>query len=199
MSCFVGTMDLPSRTHWTVEYRLPPDKAYVESKPVHYNTTPLYQSYYVWMNTAAKAGDDLQFTLPGNFHMGHNYDVPEKPWPISEDGRDLSWYKNNNFGGSKSYFAVGELEDFAGGYWHTDKFGFGHWARYEEMPGTQVLDMGAFTIGAAYGRTFSPIPTASMSNHRSAGCLTRPTTRSSPRIRLICGAMSGSRSKISDR
>ncbi|HIC52949.1 MAG TPA: DUF5107 domain-containing protein, partial [Gemmatimonadetes bacterium] len=49
VSVIVGAMDLPSRTHWRVEVRLPADKAYFETKALWYNPTPLAQPYYNWM------------------------------------------------------------------------------------------------------------------------------------------------------
>lgn len=138
VSCVVGTMDLPSRTRWSVTVRLPKDKAYFETRAFWYNPSPFHQSYYSWMNAAVKATEDLQYVFPGNYHIGHNYSVPLRPWPVDEEGRDLSWYRNNNFGSYKSYFTVGEYEDFFGGYWHDARFGFGHWALYDDMPGHKI-------------------------------------------------------------
>ena len=33
---------------------------------------------------------------------------------------------------------MGEYEDFYGGYWHNGAFGFGHWARYDDVPGQKL-------------------------------------------------------------
>ena len=136
VSCIVGIMDLPSRTHWSVTITIPPDKAYFETRSLFYNPTPLDQAYYVWMNTANKAGDDLEFVFPGTSYIGHDYNAPERPWPVTDDGRDLSFYKNHDFEGAPgSLFIFGKRTDFAGGYWHNSQFGFGHWALYDDMPG----------------------------------------------------------------
>lgn len=137
-SCVVGTMDLPSRTRWSVTITLPKDKAFIETHSFWYNPSPFHQSYYSWMNSAVKTGDDLQYVFPGRFQIGHNYSVPLKSWPLNAQGRDLSWYQNNNFGSHKSYFTVGEYEDFFGGYWHDSEFGFGHWALYDDIPGQKL-------------------------------------------------------------
>lgn len=137
-SCVVGAMDLPSRTRWSVTIRLPKDKAYFETQAFWYNPSPFHQSYYSWMNAAVKATEDLQYILPGIHHIGHNYDQPLRSWPVDEEGRNLSWYKNNDFGSYKSYFTVGEYENFFGGYWHDSRFGFGHWALYDDVPGHKV-------------------------------------------------------------
>ncbi len=138
VSCFVGSMDLPSRTHWRVEIRVPPDKAYFETRAFWYNPTPLHQSYYAWMNGAVRTGDDLQYIFPGKYHIAHNFAEPLRPWPVNSEGRDLSFYRNNDFGSYKSYFTVGEYTEFFGGYWHDSHFGFGHWARYDDMPGRKI-------------------------------------------------------------
>ena len=139
VSCFVGTMDLPSRTEWRIEYRLPPDKAYVEARSLWYNPQPLDQSYYAWMNMAEKAGQDLELILPGTAWIGHNYAVSKQPWPIRADGLNLAWYKNHDKVAEGSFFVVGKDADFSGGYWHDSDFGYGHWAPHEEVPGQKFF------------------------------------------------------------
>lgn len=138
VSYFIGTMDLTSRTRWTVEVNLPPDKAYFRTRTTWYNPTPFNKSYYSWSNNAVKASEDLQYFYPGNFVIPHGYNLPMNPWPVDKKGRDLSWYKNNNFGHDKSHFVMGKYENFFGGYWHNDNFGFGHWALYDDMPGKKM-------------------------------------------------------------
>ncbi len=129
-------MDLPSRTHWRVEIRLPADRAYFETNVLWYNPTPLEQPYYNWMTAAAFARDDLEMSMPGNAYLEHSGTV--RAWPVDEEGRYLPLYANNTFEGHKSYHVVGELNDFFGGYYHDDDYGFGHWARYEDMPGQKL-------------------------------------------------------------
>lgn len=136
VSCFVGTMDLPSRTHWRVEIRLQKDKAYFETRVLWYNPTPLHQSYYNWMTGAAHARPDLEFFTPGNTYLTHPGDP--KSWPYDAEGRKIAYYRENNFGGSKSYHVVGEYNNYFGGYFHEREFGFGHWALYDEMPGQKL-------------------------------------------------------------
>ncbi|MDE2795855.1 MAG: DUF5107 domain-containing protein [Gemmatimonadota bacterium] len=136
VSCIVGAMDLPSRTHWRVEIRLPPDRGYFETRALWYNPTPLEQPYYNWMTAAAFAQDDLELYVPGGSYLEHS--GRERTWPEDESGRFLPLYRNNRFGGHKSYHVVGELNDFFGGYYHDDGYGWGHWARYEDMPGQKM-------------------------------------------------------------
>ena len=136
VSTFVGAMDLPSRTHWRVEIRLPPDKAYFETHALWYNPTPLEQPYYNWMTAAAFAQQDLEIFVPGGSYLEHS--GRERPWPVDDEDRFLPLYRNNAFAGNKSYHVVGELNDFFGGYYHDDGYGWGHWARYEDMPGQKM-------------------------------------------------------------
>ena len=135
--CTVGTMDLPSRTRWSVTITLPQDKAWFETATFFTNPTPWHQAYYNWMNTAAHVGDDLQYSFPGTQWIEHNFAEAPRPWPV-DGGRDLSLYRNNDFGSSKSYFSFGQYRDFFGVYWHDPKLGFGHWAHYDDVPGHKV-------------------------------------------------------------
>ncbi|MBL0745298.1 DUF5107 domain-containing protein [Chryseolinea lacunae] len=136
VSCFVGNIDLPSRTQWRVEIRLPKDKAFFETHATWSNPTPLPQSYYNWMTGAAVVSDDLEFFYPGNQELGH--DGANGPWPVDPAGRDISKYVNSNFGSHRSSHIVGEYTDFMGGYYHKSNFGFGHWALYNDMPGHKL-------------------------------------------------------------
>ncbi|MBK9242891.1 MAG: DUF5107 domain-containing protein [Acidobacteria bacterium] len=136
VSCIVGTMDLPSRTEWRVEIRLPADKASFETNVLWHNGTAIEQPYYNWMTAAAFAKDDLEMSIPGNLYLTHP--GARESWPRDGQDRFLPVYKNNTFGSNKSFHVVGELKDFFGGYYRDAKYGFGHWARHEEMPGQKL-------------------------------------------------------------
>ncbi len=136
VSTIVGAMDLPSRTPWRVEIRLPAERAAFETRVLWHNPTPLEQPYYNWMTAAAFARDDLELFVPGNAYLEHSGRV--RPWPVDEEGRFLPLYRNNAFGGSKSYHVVGSLNDFFGGYYHDEGYGWGHWAPHEDMPGRKM-------------------------------------------------------------
>jgi tetratricopeptide (TPR) repeat protein len=138
-SCTVGTMDLPSRTRWSVTITLPKDKAFFETNGFWHNQTAYSQSYYYWSCAAIKTADDLQYIFPGRFYIGHDYAVPLEPWPVSREGQDLSWYKNNTSPGSKSYFMAGSYDEFYGAWYKNSDSGFGHWALYDNMPGRKVF------------------------------------------------------------
>ncbi|MCX7974236.1 MAG: DUF5107 domain-containing protein, partial [Candidatus Aminicenantes bacterium] len=136
VACVVGTMDLPSRTRWYVRIRLPKDGAIIETEGFWFNPTPFHQSLYHWMTAAAAVGRDLRFYHPGQYFIGHD-GLPEL-WPRRADGRDLSYYRNNNFGGSKSYHILGEYGEFFAGLWEEKAFGYGHFAFYPDKPGMKL-------------------------------------------------------------
>lgn len=136
VSAVVGAMDLPSRTEWRVTITLPEDKAYFETESFFYNPTPLIHRNYIWLNAAVKASDDLQLFFPGTYYAGHDGDV--HLWPVDEQGRDLSFYRNNAFGSHKSYHVLGKKTEYYGGYWHDEEFGFGNWSHYDDMPGKKL-------------------------------------------------------------
>ena len=138
VSCIVGTMDLPSRTRWSVTITLPKDGAVFETNALWVNPTPFSQSYYAWSCAAVRTAEDLKYLFPGRWSIGHDYSVPLEPWPVDRAGRDISYYRNNATPGSKSYFTVGKYEDFYGGWYEKADTGFGHWSRYEDMPGRKV-------------------------------------------------------------
>jgi hypothetical protein len=136
VSCFVGAIDLPSRTRWSVEVNLPKDKAYFTTRSVWDNPTELEQSYYNWMNLGIKSAGNLEYSFPGNYHLGH--DGQHFPWTVDAKGRKINFYENNNFEGYKSYHVFGEATGFYGAYWHNDDFGFVHYADYDDKPGKKI-------------------------------------------------------------
>jgi tetratricopeptide (TPR) repeat protein len=134
VSCVVGALDLPSRTEWRVEIRLPPDRALFETRSFWLNPTELSTSLYHWMNAAATADSTLQLLYPGTAYIGH--DGKRSPWPIDHQGRDLSYYRNNAFGSYKSYHVLGTYTNFFGARW--GDFGVIHWSPYTDKPGKKV-------------------------------------------------------------
>ena len=136
MECTVGGIDLPSRTQWRVKITVPRDQSAFTTKALWYNPTDVEQSYYNWMTAAAAAEDDLVFYTPGNQFLTHGGEA--KSWPFDGQNRDLSSYDQNYFGPSKSYHVIGEYNDFFGGYYKNSNIGFGHWGRYDEIPGQKL-------------------------------------------------------------
>jgi tetratricopeptide (TPR) repeat protein len=138
VACTVGNYDWPSRSRWEVTIIVHPDRAYFETKTRWTNPGPFHQSYYAWMNAAIPVAEDLHYVVPGRYYIGHDYSVPLDTWPVDRESRDLAWYKNNAFDGSKSYFVVGQYDNFFGAYYLNSDAGYGHWSLYSDMPGKKI-------------------------------------------------------------
>lgn len=151
VSCYIGTLDLLTQTYWTIEINLPADKGYFTTKSFWYNSTPLEQPYYTWMNTGIKAAGNLEFIYPGNRYIGHNGEYAN--WKINEvNKKDISYYENNNFGSYKSYHVFGKYTDFFGGYWHDDDFGMGRYATHDEKAGKKIWIWGLSQQGMIWDK-----------------------------------------------
>ena len=136
-SCIIGTLDLLTRTTWRLEINLPAGQACFSTRSFWHNGSGTDQPYYTWMNVGIKSAGNLQFVHPGTRYIGH--DGSAHDWPIDpKNGRDLSWYENNNFGSYKSYHVLGRLAEFFGGYWHDEDFGMAHCAAYGDKPGRKI-------------------------------------------------------------
>ncbi|WP_108423628.1 DUF5107 domain-containing protein [Flagellimonas amoyensis] len=135
VSCIIGAIDLHTHAQWNVEIKLEKDKAYVETISSCFNTGNLPEPYYHYSNAAAKADGDLEFIFPGDHYVGHEQIV--STWP-EEDGREISFYKNNDFGGPKSYHIVNSIAEYMGGYYHEDDYGFGNLHDFRAMPGKKL-------------------------------------------------------------
>jgi hypothetical protein len=121
VSCILGVLDLLTRSNWRVEVRLPKDKAYFITQTFWYNSTPTDQPYYHWLNGGYKASGNLEFIFPGNRYIGHGGEYSD--WPVNKsNGKNISFYESNDFGGYKSYHVFGKLTNFSGGYWHDEDF-----------------------------------------------------------------------------
>ncbi|HEU4788057.1 MAG TPA: DUF5107 domain-containing protein, partial [Flavobacterium sp.] len=137
VSCVIGVLDLLTRTSWKLDINLPKDKAYFTTNSFWFNDTAFEQPYYTWMNTGIKAAGNLQFIYPGKNYLGH--DGEYNSWPINkENGKDVSFYNNNNFGGYKSYHVFGKYSDFFGGYWHDEEFGMARYSNHDDKPGKKI-------------------------------------------------------------
>lgn len=137
VSCIIGVLDLLTRTTWRIDINLPPDKAYFTTNSFWYNASPIEQPYYTWMNTGIKAAGNLQFIYPGTKYLGHEGEYND--WPVNkQNGKDISFYNNNDFGGYKSYHVFGKYTDFFGGYWHDDDFGMGRYSTHDDKPGKKI-------------------------------------------------------------
>jgi lipopolysaccharide biosynthesis regulator YciM len=137
VSCIIGVLDLLTRSNWRVEINLLKDKAYFTTQAFWYNPTPVEQPYYHWMNSALKSSDDLEFIYPGNRYIGHNGEYAS--WPVNEtNGKQISFYKNNDFGHYKSYHVFGKYTDYFGGYYHNEDDGMIRYSPHDDKPGKKI-------------------------------------------------------------
>ncbi len=136
-SCIIGVLDLLTRSTWRLEINLPADQAVFTTRSLWHNGSGIDQPYYTWMNVGIKSAGNLQFVNPGTCYIDH--DGKAFDWPIDRaNGRDLSWYEQNNFGSYKSYHVMGRFAEFFGGYWHKDDFGMARCSTYGEKPGRKI-------------------------------------------------------------
>ena len=130
----VGTLDLLTRTAWRLEVALPPDAAYFTTRSLWQNTSGVEEPYYSWMNVGLPAAGRLEFVFPGTHSIGHGGEVAA--WPVHPDnGRNLAFYDQNDFGSYKSYHVLGEYSDFWGAYWHDLDFGMARYGTRDDKLG----------------------------------------------------------------
>ena len=151
VSCIVGVLDLLTRSNWRLEIRLPKDKAYFITRTFWYNSTPIGQPYYHWLNGGFKAGGNLEFIYPGTRYIGHEGEYND--WPINKsNGKNISFYDSNNFGGYKSYHVFGRYTNFFGGYWHDDDFGMARYGTHDDKAGKKIWIWGLSRQGMIWER-----------------------------------------------
>ena len=151
VSCIVSLLDLLTQTRWNLEIRLQKDKAYFTTHAFWHNQTDEDQPYYSWMNLAVKAADDLQFIEPGTNHLFH--DGKSYYWPYdTARNKNLSFYKQNDFGGSQSYHITGTYSKYWGGYWQKDDYGMIHYANREDKLGKKIFLWGMARSGAIWDK-----------------------------------------------
>ena len=154
VSCYIGTLDLLTQTYWTIEINLPKDKGYFTTRSFWSNSTPLEQPYYTWMNTGLKSKGNLEFIYPGTRYLGHGGEYSD--WEINpENGKDISFYENNNFGGYKSYHVFGKYTNFFGAYYHDEDFGMARYSLRDEKAGKKIWIWGLSQQGMIWEKLLS--------------------------------------------
>lgn len=137
VSCFTSTLDLLTRTRWVLEIKVEKDKAYFSTRSFWFNSTGYEQPYYTWMNAGIPVGEGLKFLYPGSHYIGH--DGESVSWPEDSSGRDLSYYDQNKFGGSKSYHVLGTPDRYFGAMWEKEDFGMIHYSNREDKLGKKIF------------------------------------------------------------
>jgi Domain of unknown function (DUF5107)/Tetratricopeptide repeat len=136
-SCIIGVLDLLTRTTWRLEINLRADEACFSTRSFWHNSSGFEEPYYTWMNVGIKSAGNLEFINPGTKYLGHDGKVFD--WPVNpENGHNISWYDQNDFGSYKSYHVVGRPAEFFGGYWHDEDFGMAHFSPFADKPGRKI-------------------------------------------------------------
>lgn len=145
-SCFLSLLDLLTGTRWSLEIRLPKDKAYFITRSFWHNGTGIYQPYYTWMNMGQKVSDSLEYIFPGDHYIYH--DGKAYPWPVNKkNGKNISIYNQNNFGGPKSYHVTGVYSKYFGAYWQKENYGMIHYAPRQDKIGKKIWIWGLSRAG----------------------------------------------------
>lgn len=114
---WVGELEVRHRMRWAVGYTLHPGSSVLECKIRIINRTPLENTMLCFANIAVAPNDNYQVIFPPStqYSTGHSK-RSFQPWPVADNGLDVSWYKNNPR--SASWFCVNDKEDFVAGYDH---------------------------------------------------------------------------------
>ena len=137
VSCYIGVIEMVTRSHWTIEINLPKDAAWVRTTSIWHNDSAEYQPYYSWANSGIRASDDLVLVYPGRNAIGHNGELLE--FPVDSQGRDLSRYDAQAFGHDKSYHVVGSHKPFFGAWYGNDDWGLLHYSMRDEKLGRKYF------------------------------------------------------------
>ncbi len=137
VSCYIGVIEMLSRSHWTVEINLPKDAVWVRTSSIWHNDSPEYQPFYSWANSGVRTGDDLVLVYPSRNAVGHGGENLE--YPLSKEGKDLSLYSAQAYGDDKSYHMVGSHKPFFGAYYTGEDRGVMHWSLRDEKLGRKYF------------------------------------------------------------
>jgi tetratricopeptide (TPR) repeat protein len=138
---WVGELEVRQRMRWAVGYTIRPGKSYLEASLRILNRTPEVNTMLCFANVAVHVNDQYQVIFPPSTqqstgHFKRAFDT----WPISEDGTDVSWWKNHE--GGTSIFAWNYQDDFFAGYDHGKHAGTMSIADHNIVPGKKFFEWG---------------------------------------------------------
>ncbi|MBR1565012.1 MAG: DUF5107 domain-containing protein [Paludibacteraceae bacterium] len=147
-SCYVASYDWITGAWWQVEINLPPDKAWFTTSVTWFNAADNNRPCYQWMNAAYSVRGNAEFIYPGNAGISHSGNADS--YPITKDNKDISWYKNIDFGKSLSVHVLGNYSHFYGIYWHDKDFGSAHMAEHADKLGMKYFIWSTARSGAIW-------------------------------------------------
>jgi len=143
--------------------RLRPESARIELRGRLYNRTPLTQTFLWWANVAARVHDQYQSFFPDDVHYVADHAVRAmSSFPHAENlyygidyaarpgANDLTWYRHIPV--PTSYMVCETAYGFFGGYDHTARGGFVHYADPAISPGKKQWTWGNAPFGWAWDR-----------------------------------------------
>ena len=138
VSCFVSSPEYATRTVWQVEVRLGEGADSFETRTTWFNGSGLPSPLYHWMNAAYPLKGNPEFVFPGSHAIGHAGEALARQWPADARGRKLDVYRNNAFGGHKSYHVLPGNNGFYAIWWPEQGFGSFHRSLPYEKFGRKV-------------------------------------------------------------
>jgi hypothetical protein len=134
------------------------------------------------MNTGIKAAGNLELIYPGTHYIGHGGELFS--WPMHpENGKNLAFYEQNDFGPYKSYHVLGRYSDFFGAYWHDDDFGMGRYSARDDKLGKKAWIWGLSRQGMIWEQLLTDTDgqyvevQSALFNQRRSRAPSRPSTR----------------------
>ncbi len=162
-SVLLNDVDRINGTKGLMEFRIYPDKAYLEIRGQLYNRTAMPQTFLWWANPAVAVNDNTQSVFPPDVHavMDHGKrDVSRFPIATGVyykhdygEGVDISRYKNIPV--PTSYMAAKSEYDFVGGYDYGKEAGILHVADHRISPGKKQWTWGNGDFGKAWDRNLT--------------------------------------------
>ena len=138
---WVGELEVRQRMEWAVGYTLRPGKSYLEAKVRILNRTPEVNTMLCFANVAVSVNDQYQVIFPPSTQLSTGHFKREfDKWPISNEGVDVSWWKNHP--GGTSIFAWNYQDDFFAGYDHGKQAGTMSVADHNIVPGKKFFEWG---------------------------------------------------------
>ncbi|MGC8783876.1 MAG: DUF5107 domain-containing protein [Armatimonadota bacterium] len=149
---WIGEICRRTRMMWMVGISLYPDKAFMETDIRLFNRTELKKRYYFWTNCAVSAHEDWKWILPAASVRNWEGDLSEAratlPFPITDDGVDLSLYRSYDC--ASSVFAHNFRGNFFGGYDLREDAGLLHVADWRDVRGRKLFTWGTADDGKVW-------------------------------------------------
>jgi len=149
---WIGEICRRSRMMWMVGISLYPDKAFMETDIRLFNRTELKKRFYFWTNCAVSAHAEWKWILPAASVRNWEGDLSEAratlPFPITDDGTDLSLYRS--YDRASSVFAHHFRGDFFGGYDLREDVGLLHVANPRDACGRKLFTWGTADDGVVW-------------------------------------------------